>query len=312
MRLPSGWANWESDMIHVPVLANEVLHYLDLRPGRNYIDATADGGGHTVTILKSIQPGGKLLALEWDEELFVILRQKISCDFPDISKNCVLQRASFTRIGEIVRQLKFRPVWGVLFDLGLSSYHLELSRRGFSFQKPEERLDMRFSRDLPLTAADIIRKESASGLEKILNDFGQERFSRRIARHITAERRRRPVRNVAELVGIIRQATPSWYGRGRRHFATKVFQALRIAVNHELENIRGGLIQALDALEPGGIIVTIAFHSLEDAVIKKFSHEQSGSNRLKIITKKPVQPAAEELGRNSRARPAKLRAFEKL
>ncbi len=297
-------------MIHRPVLLNEVLEYLNPKPGRNYVDATADGGGHSAAILKRIVPSGKLLCLEWDEELYTILNTELKRSCPGCSKNYILRRANFARLREIVRRAHFRPVSGVLFDLGLSSFHIEASRRGFSFQRPEA-LDMRFSADLRDTAADILNRRSVPDIETILRTFGEERFARRIARKIGELRSRHPLRFTTDLVALVRSATPPWYHRSRIHFATKTFQALRIAVNHELENLASGLRAATAVLAPGGILITIAFHSLEDRTIKRFSKDEANRGRLIPVVKKPITPGADEIRMNPRARSAKMRVFER-
>ena len=297
--------------MHEPVLSDEVLHYLKPVPGGRYIDATADGGGHAVRIIQAIAPDGKLLAIEWDEELFKHLGQRLKKECSPFSKNYVLRRTSYSELGRIVRSLRFGPVKGVLFDLGLSSFHLEASRRGFSFQR-DEPLDMRYSRtDLAESAADMLAQRSRRELEHMLKDFGEERFSRAIAERIVAERRRQPIQRTGELVRIIRQATPSWYHRLRIHFATRTFQALRIAVNREFEHIPEGLAAAAHALAPQGRIVTIAFHYREDALIKRFFRQPTIRPRFSSVVDPPLRPSAIERTRNPRARSALLRVFEK-
>ncbi len=336
-------------MIHQPVLLNEVLHYLKPEPGKNYIDATADGGGHAIAIAKAIRPlglargkpafakasadapsaaqasagkkaladrsagkPGKLLALEWDESLFPELRERLKKACGSFSKNCVLRRTNYTRVESLVRSLRFGPVMGALFDLGFSSFHLEASRRGFSFQR-DEILDMRYSRkDLAETAADILRRRAQPELERMLKEFGEERFARAIAREIVRARRERPIRKTGELAAIVEGATPGWYHRGRIHCATRTFQALRIAVNREFENIPQGLAGASRVLAPGGRIVVIAFHYREDALVKQFFRQPEIRSRFTPLTEKPVRAEADEIARNPRARSALLRAYQKI
>lgn len=296
---------------HVPVLRNETLHYLGVRPGGRYIDATADGGGHSVAILRAIQPGGSLLAIEWDEEFFGLLGERLRRACSGSSNNYVLRQASYTELARIARSLRFGPVAGVLFDFGMSSFHTGASKRGFSF-RGDEPLDMRFSRSLRESAADILARRTPKELEAMLRDFGQERFAGRIAREIAAARQDRPIRRTPELVAAIRHAVPPRYRRGRLHFATRTFQALRIAVNHELENIPAGLAAAADILAPGGRIVTIAFHSLEDGAVKRFFRGESLRRTFRPLLATPLRPSREELGRNPPSRSARLRVFEKL
>ncbi len=298
-------------MIHTPVLLEEVLSYLKPQSGKNYIDATADGGGHAAAIIARLRPDGRLLGLEWDEALFRILTQQLKRECPGSSKNYILRRASFTSLAEVVRPLNFRPVSGILFDLGLSSFHIEASRRGFSFQRLEP-LDMRFSPfDLSETAAELLNRRSVPEIEELLGDFGEERFAKRIARKIGEVRKRRPFRMTTDLVAAVRAATPAWYHRRRSHSATKTFQALRIAVNHELENLKRGLRQAAEVLAPGGVLITIAFHSLEERTIKEFLRSESKAGRLTAVVKKPITPSREAIYRNPRARSAKMRIFER-
>lgn len=299
-------------MIHQPVLLDEVLRYLRPEPGKNYIDATAGSGGHATAIIKAIQPTGKLLALERDETLFRELQKNLASACGGFNKNCVLARTSYTAIGDLVRSLTFGPVMGVLFDLGLSSFHLEASRRGFSFQE-DEALDMRYSRkDLAETAADVLARRTKPELERILKEFGDERFARAIVREIVRERRQRPIRRTGELVAVIQRATPRWYHRGRIHPATRTFQALRIAVNHEFENIPIGLGEAAAVLAAGGRVVTIAFHYREDALVKHFFRRPEIRKRFSPLTEQPVRADPAEVARNPRSRSALLRAYRKL
>lgn len=299
-------------MLHTPVLLKEVLQYLNPRPGNCYIDATADGGGHTVAILKAIQPTGKLLALEWDEVLFGELTERLKKECSPFSKNYALRRTSYVELEAAARSLRFGPVMGVLFDLGLSSFHFEASRRGFSF-RGDEALDMRYSPpDTPRTAAEVLRRASSRELAAILRDYGEERFARSIANAIIAERQHRPIRTTADLVRVIQTAVPRHYRLGRIHFATRTFQALRIAVNGEFENIPKGLEAARRVLAAGGRIVTISFHSLEDRIIKNFFREEGVRKAFVPIVKKPIRPSQEEIQSNPRSRSARLRVFEKI
>lgn len=312
MKSPSGSGDPAPRMTraHVPVLAKEALRYLDPRPGRNYIDATADGGGHAVAIAKAIQPGGKLLAIEWDEELFERLAERIKKECSPFSKNCVLRRASYAEIERLVRSQKFGPVAGVLFDLGMSTFHFAASRRGFSFLG-DEPLDMRFSRrDISESAADLIARRSRSDIETMVKTLGGERFAGRIAQAIAKARRVAPIRRTRELVEIVRRATPKAYHRSRTHFATRTFQALRIAVNHEFENITRGLHAAAAMLAPGGRIVVISFHWAEDAVVKHFFRSPDIRARFAPLVASPIRAAALEIAANPGSRSALLRAYE--
>ena len=298
-------------MEHVPVFTNEVLRLLEPHPGGFYVDATADGGGHSLAIIRAIQPTGKLLAIEWDEELFGKLEARLKKECTRSSKNYVLRRTSYTELAMLVRSLTFGPVRGVLFDLGLSSFHLEASRRGFSFQR-DEPLDMRYSRDQEETAADVLARRTPGELEGIFHNFGDERYARAIAQTVARERRHRPIRRTGELVEIIRSAVPARALRSRIHFATRVFQALRIAVNREFENIERGLAAAAEVLAPGGRIVAISFHYREDALIKHFFRQPAMREAFTPLVERPLAPSRAEIARNPRARSALLRAYEKI
>jgi 16S rRNA (cytosine1402-N4)-methyltransferase len=302
--------------MHLPVLKEEVIKYLDPKPNENFIDATFGLGGHTKEILKRNGPEGKVLAIEIDPEL-------LKCLTPDIKhqKRLILVNDSYVNLKEIVKKYSFKPVNGILFDLGLSSWHLEKSGRGFSFQRPEP-LDMRYfslllrsskeKRKGVMSAAEILNKFPKKEIERILREYGEEKFAKRIAEKIIEERKIKPIKTTFQLVEIVKKAIPKRYQKQRVHPATRTFQALRIAVNDELENLKKALPQALEILEKGGKIVTISFHSLEDRICKNFFKENSKKGRLEIITKKPIRPNTQEIQKNPRARSAKLRAVIKL
>jgi len=289
--------------MHIPVLQKEVLEYLDPKPNENFIDATVGEAGHTVAILEKNQPRGKVLGIEWDPELYKKLLKS------DIDR-LTLVNDSFVNLKEIVKRVKFRQLSGILFDLGLSSWHLEESGRGFSFLKNEP-LDMRYNPQNSLTAEKIVNYWAASEIEKILKTYGEERFAPRIAETFVSFRRIKPIKTTLQLVEIIKKTVPSWYQHKKIHFATRTFQALRIAVNDELNNLEKTLPQAIEILKPGGRLVVISFHSLEDRIVKNFLKEKSKENILKILTKKPIRPSGEEIIKNPRSRSAKLRAAQK-
>jgi len=298
--------------VHEPVFRHEALEYLGIRPGGRYIDATADGGGHTIDIANAIGPTGRVLAIEWDETLFTNLEERIARTWPRGNNACVLQRTSYVQIENLVRSLGFGPVDGVLFDLGLSSFHLERSKRGFSFQNHAEELDMRFSRDLRETGADILNARTHDELAAIFRDYGQERFADRIAAAVVATRGRRPIRTVGDFLDAIAAGIPARFRRGKIHPATRAFQALRIAVNREFENIEAGLAAAFAALAPRGRIAVIAFHSGEDGIVKRRFRDWAARGEARLLTKKPIRPGADEVRANPRARSAMLRAIEKI
>ena len=295
-------------MTHIPVLQKEVLEYFDQKPNENFIDCTIGEGGHTLAILEKNGPKGKVLGIEWDPELY---KKLLRSDLDRLKARLILVNDNFANLEEIAKSQKFRSVSGILFDLGMSSWHLEESGRGFSFQKKEP-LDMRYNPQNPLTAEKIVNYWSALEIEKILEIHGEERFSKQIAKYIISFREVKPIKTTSQLVEIIKKATPDWYHRRKIHPATKTFQALRIAVNDELNNLEKALPKALNILKPGGRIVAISFQSLEDRIIKNFLKEKAKENILKILTKKPIKPSLEEIKINPRSRSAKLRAAEKL
>ena len=299
---------------HKSVFQNEVIKYLNPKPGENFIDATVDGGGHTAAILEKIMPRGKVLGIEIDRELYTYLAAEIKNQKSKIKNNVILVNDSFINLKEIINENNFGPVAGILFDLGFSSWHLESSGRGFSFRKNEP-LKMNYESRIMnqgLTAEMIVNQWSENELKKIFQEYGEERFAKRITEEIVRFRKNNPIKTTFDLVEIIKKATPYWYQRRRIHPATKVFQALRIAVNDELGNLKKSLPQALEILSAGGRIAVISFHSLEDRIVKNFFKEEAQKNNLKILTKKPVSPSLEELKENPRSRSAKLRAAIKI
>jgi len=297
--------------MHIPVLQKEVIEYLDPKPTQNFIDATFGSGGHSSAILENNAPEGKILGIDWDEQQIKSLKLKIKSLGVEDRITAVCE--NFTNLKEIVKKYNFQPVHGILFDLGMSSWHLEKSGRGFSFQK-DEMLDMRYyiENQKCLTAEKIINTWSEEEIKRILREYGEERFSNKIARMIVQTREKNAIKSTFQLVKIIEKAVPNWYQRRRIHFATKTFMALRIAVNNELENIKMGLNAAFEVLNENGRIVTLCFHSLEDRICKNFFREKVRENKLEILTKKPVVPQETEIQKNIRARSAKLRAIIKI
>ncbi|MBS7636517.1 16S rRNA (cytosine(1402)-N(4))-methyltransferase RsmH [Candidatus Bathyarchaeota archaeon] len=292
--------------LHLPVMKDEVVRFLDPKSGEDFVDCTVGLGGHALAVLEWTRPSGRVLGLDVDPVILERLKEKV--EGTEYEERLILACGNFANLGEIVNRFAFGRVSGVLFDLGLSSWHLEESGRGFSFLRNEP-LDMRYSSENPLTAEFIVNFWSLRDIEGILRVYGQERFARRIAEEIV---RSRPLRTTVDLVMAVERATPSWYHRGRIHFATKTFQALRIAVNNELENLERALPQALDVLDEGGRLIVISFHSLEDHIVKNFLREKAKEGVVKILTKKPVRPSEKEVKENPRARSARLRAALKL
>jgi len=285
--------------MHIPVLQKEVIQYLDPKPNENFIDATIGGGGHSLEILQKIAPRGRILGIDWTQEAINGIKNKKN-------SSLILVCDNFANLTEIVKQNKISKISGILLDLGMSSWHLEESGRGFSFLKREP-LDMRYNTQNQLTAEKIVNFWSKFEIEKILREYGEERFAGEIAARIVEERKVRPIQNTLQLAEIINRSVR---GRSRIHPATQTFQALRIAVNDELNNIEKVLPQALQVLNPGGKLVVISFHSLEDRIVKNFF--KNNISNINLLTKKPVTPARQEIIINSRSRSAKLRAAAKI
>lgn len=292
---------------HTPVLVKEVLEIFNPQPGETYIDATINGGGHAKKIFEKVMPNGVVVGIDWDRELIKILGEKT----PEAQKNkLILICDNYANIKSIIAKYNLGKINGILFDLGFSSYHLEKSKRGFSFLKNEP-LDMRYNfYENELTAEKIINQWDEKAIEVVFRDYGEERFARNIARRIVAERKNHRITTTAQLVEIILRSVPRAYLKMKIHPATKTFQALRIAVNDELGNIRRALNDSVGLLDSGGKIAVISFHSIEDRIVKNFFQETEKTGTLRRLTKKPSRAADEEIQDNPRARSARLRAAE--
>lgn len=291
--------------MHLPVLLKEVIYYLNPQPNENFIDATFGEGGHSLEILERNKPQGKVLGIEIDKEIYEKNKEKFK-DF----KRLILVNDSYTNLKEIVRNYQFNEIKGVLFDLGMCSYHLENSNRGFTFKK-DEPLDMRFDLTQDFKAKDILNYYPEKEIERILREYGEEKFSKRIAKAIVETRKKEKFETTFQLVELLKRVLPQNYDNYRQPIPTRTFQALRIAVNNELENIKKGIKEAFEVIEPGGKIVVISFHSLEDRIVKNYFKELKNQKRGEILTKKPITPTKEEISLNPKARSAKLRAIEK-
>lgn len=304
-----------SSFHHIAVLPAEVLAALAPRPGGRYIDGTVGGGGHALALLQAAQPGGALLGIDADPAALAAARARFqAAGLPD--RSYTLHHGRFGDMAAIARAQGFDAVDGILLDLGVSSHQLDTAARGFSFGA-DGPLDMRLDPSSGPTAADLVNSLDEAELADIIYRYGEERGSRRIARLIVAQRERAPIRTTGELAALVARAV----GRGGRiHPATRTFQALRIAVNGELEQLEAVLPQALDLLNPGGRLAVISFHSLEDRIVKQFFRAESGYGgsmnekppRLRVITKKPIEAGAAEQQANPRARSAKLRVAERI
>jgi len=304
--------------MHEPVLLNETLEYLAVRPGGIYVDGTLGNGGHTRAILVRLAGAGRVIGIDRDWEALERARTVVGDE-----KGVALVQGSFADVGDIVKGMGIQQIDGLLLDLGVSSEQLETAQRGFSFQH-DGPLDMRMDRAQETTAADLVNSLPEAGLRRILGSLGEEKAAGRIARAIVRERSSEPIAGTARLAGIVARAAGR---RGRIHPATRTFQALRMAVNDELGALERGLEEGLALLAPGGRMAVISFHSLEDRAVKTCfrAHEgrleslQAGGSRrvgkspaVRRLTRKPVTPTAEELARNPRARSAKLRAVERI
>ena len=291
---------------HIPVMLSQVLHFLNPQPGERFIDCTLGLGGHSEAILTRTTPNGELLGLDQDPAALELSRERLG----SFGRRVTLVHANFEQIGEQARSHGFVDVDGVLFDLGISSLQLGRSERGFAFRTSEP-LDMRMDPSSGSTAADLIARLSERELADLIYQYGEERASRRIARSIVYHREKRPIATSDDLVGAIVSAVGGQ--RGRVHPATRTFQALRIAVNRELDVLPIALEQALELLRPGGRLVVISFHSLEDRLVKRFMLERSRAETIsvQILTRRPVAPDESEVRENPRARSAKLRACQR-
>ena len=288
--------------MHVPVLLNEILRYLDPKPNENFIDATVGNGGHAAAIREKTSPNGKLLAIDRDSDSIVRAKSKLG----EFGKRVLFINDSFGNLEKIVKENNFAPAKGILFDFGMSSSQLENSGRGFTFSK-DEILDMRYDVKTPITAEDVINEYGEKELTEVFKRFGEEPKAAVIAKTIVASRKKR-IKMTGELVRIIESVK----GRGRIHPATLVFQALRIEVNQELVEIEKALKIIPEILKKGGRAAFISFHSLEDRLIKNWSRDSGKLGEIKILNKKPIIASNEELKINPRSRSAKLRVIVSL
>jgi len=292
--------------LHKPVLTETVLSYLKLKPGDIVFDGTVGSGGHAEAILKAIGPEGFLIGLDQDEEAIKRVQNRLE----QAGRRFKLIQLNFRFLDQVLSSLHFNKVNAVLLDVGISTDQLQDSGRGFSFQK-DGPLDMRMDRSQAQTAADLVNGLNEEELAMIFREYGEERYARQIARAVAKERTKTPLRTTGILKKMIVDAVPARYRYGRIHPATRVFQALRIAVNDELAALEETLPKAFDCLDFSGKLCVISFHSLEDRIVKRFFLKQKQAGMGKIITKKPVQPSDQEIQTNPSARSAKLRVIER-
>ena len=294
-----------NDLLHKPVMVEEVLDYLNPQTGQVIIDCTVGGGGHASKIMSKIKPNGLLIGIDKDMEILQTAKQHLS----EIGNIFKLYHADYSEIDEVLRQAGTDKVNCVLLDLGSSSMQFDQAERGFSFSK-EGPLDMRMDRSQGITAKDLIHRLSEQKLEELFSKYGEERWSRRIARAILKEENDTGITSTRQLANIIERAVPR--GKSKIHPATRVFQALRIAVNKELESLEVFLNKIHNYMTVGARIVIISFHSLEDRIVKNKFSERAKQNIFQILTKKPITPGEAEIERNIRCRSAKLRAAERI
>jgi len=309
---------------HKTVLLREAIEALNLKEGDVVVDATLGGGGHSLEILKKISPTGKLLSIDRDEDAIKRFRQRIVGK--DFAQNIILVKDNFSNLAEILRDKNIEKVKGILADFGLSSDQLNDKERGFSFYSKGV-LDMRMDKNQKLTAKQVVNEYSEKKLADIFRKFGDEAYARNIAKKIVEEREKNEIASVEGLVEIIKTAVSEKSRRKKIHFATKVFQAIRMEVNSELLSIERFLKQAIKSLQKGGRLAVISFHSGEDRLVKNFFREkergcdcppefpicQCGKkSEIKIITKKPIVPSKSEIADNIRSRSAKMRVVEKI
>ena len=303
-----------SDFKHYTVMKNEAVDALECKNGLIYVDCTLGGGGHSELILKRVSPEGKLIAFDIDQDAIDASSERLK-DY----KNLTIVKSSYTNIKEVMKNLGIKKITGgVLFDLGASYHQLTKQERGFSFMK-EAPLDMRFNMDSDFSAYDVVNKYSEDELVKIFSEYGEERFSKRIAKAIVNYRRNKIINTTTELAQIIIDSTPKV--KSSIHPATRVFQAIRIEVNQELQNVKNTLNEVLDLLDFGAIISVISFHSLEDRVVKQvFKYHSTRCHCeknqmictcpppiLELVNKKPIMATEQEIRENPPSRRAKLR-----
>ncbi len=294
---------------HTPVMLKEVLDYLNLSPGKVIVDATTGTGGHSEAMLDRILPAGKLICVDRDQESLTVARQRLS-RFQD---SCEFVHGNFSDIDTILASLNIKEVDAILFDLGISSFQLEDPHRGFSFQN-EGPLDMRLDRNSYISAYDLVNNLNEDEISEMLWTFGQERWHNRIAHLVVEEREKHPIATTRELADIVEKAIPYRYRNRhyRIHPATRTFQAVRIAVNRELETLEVAINKAILALGKEGRICVISFHSLEDRVVKHSFRNAQANGLIQIITPKPQTPMRSEIGENPSSRSSKLRVAQRL
>ncbi len=295
--------------LHIPVMLPEVIDYLKLAPGQTIVDATMGTGGHSLEILKRITPGGRLIGIDRDEDSLKICRQRLS----EFKESCEFVQANFSDLDQVLGKLGIDGIDGIVFDLGISTYQLKDAQRGFSFQQ-EGPLDMRLDKSSYISAYDLVNNLNENEISQMLWSFGQERWHNRIAHLLVEERKVAPVATTKQLANLVMRAIPRRYRRSyyRIHPATRTFQAVRIAVNRELEILESAIKKAVAILRKRARICVISFHSLEDRVIKHTFRALKADGIIDIITAKPLTPAAGEIEKNPSSRSSKFRVAQRI
>lgn len=291
---------------HTPIMVGEALEYLNIDPNGIYVDSTLGGGGHSFEIYKKLEQG-KLISFDRDEDAIDYVQKTYNPD----PKKWILVNEKFSKLQEELKKLKITLINGVLIDLGVSSHQLNHPERGFSYQM-QGPLDMRMSSKEQVKAADLVNALYEKELTELFAKYGEERYAKQIARAIIKFRKTKPITTTSELVNIIKYSVPPAYREGDKHPARRAFQALRMAINSEVEELREVLGQAFSVLQSTGRFVGICFHSLEEKPISEFMAEKSEAGLLRILTAQPIKPSAAEVNKNPRARSAKLLAYQKL
>jgi len=295
--------------LHIPVMLDEIIDHLNLGPGKTIVDATIGTGGHSKSIIEGIMPGGRLIGIDRDQESLAIAEERLR----PCGDSCQFIHGNFYDIDNILERLKIKKIDGILFDLGVSSFQLEDANRGFSFQQ-EGPLDMRLDRNSYISAYDLVNNLNEEEISTLLWNFGQERWHNRIAHLLVEERQRQPIATTLQLANIVMRATPKRYRyrHYRIHPATRTFQAVRIAVNRELETLETALNKAIDLLNQQARICVVSFHSLEARIVKLTFRKSALEGKINIITPKPLTPTLAEIETNPSSRSANLRVAQRI
>ncbi len=307
---------------HSPVMPEEVIRELNIRPDGIYVDGTLGGGGHSGLIAGCLSEKGRLIGIDQDEDAIRAATERLAC----YGDKVTIVRSNYSGMASVLKELSVPAVDGILLDLGVSSYQLDQAERGFTYRE-DAPLDMRMDRRQKLTAADVVNTYSEQDLSRLIHQYGEDRFARNIAKHIVKARQSAPLETTGELVEIIKAAIPARVRAKGGHPAKRTFQAIRIEVNHELDVLQDTLEEMVGLLNDGGRLAVITFHSLEDRIVKKIFRKCEDPcicppefpvctcgrvSMGRVVTRKPILPGDEELESNSRSKSAKLRVFERI